>query len=328
MRQGGQTVSPIAAACLLCVIVTLFSAGCGGRALQDPLRDTGRFPDKARVEEVPFYPQDDYQCGPAALAMVLAWSGISISPGELVPETYTPGKQGSLQSALVAGARRHGRIAYPFSGPDMLFAEIAAGRPVIVLLNLAFSWYPKWHYAVAIGYDRNSGTVTLHSGTQAAEQLSFRVFHNVWKRSEYWGLSILPPSDTVMHPDEEKWLQAIVGLERAGQWQSAAVAYGKATELWPHSHNAWIGLGNSRYRLRDPAGAAAAFHEAIRVRPASGIAYNNLAQVLAQAGQYEEAEKAARQAVSLGGPLLETYARTLNEILTGRQHVPPNEIPE
>jgi tetratricopeptide (TPR) repeat protein len=328
MRRRGQTVSPVSAAGLLCILATLLNASCGGVAFKDSLRDSARFPVTARVEEVPFYAQDDYQCGPAALAMVLSWSGINIGPGELSPKTYTPGNKGSLQSALIAAARRHGRIAYSFSGPDMLFTEIATGRPVIVLLNLAFAWYPKWHYAVVIGYDRNDGTVTMHSGERAAEQLSFRVFRNVWQRSDYWGLAILPPTETVEHPDEEKWLAAIVGLERAGQWHAAATAYEKAVELWPHSHNAWIGMGNSRCSLGDPAGAAAAYQEAIKVRPASGIAYNNLAQVLAQTGQYEEAEKAARQAVSLGGLLQETYARTLNEILRGRQLEPPSETTE
>ncbi|HHO48564.1 MAG TPA: bacteriocin-processing peptidase family protein [Desulfobacteraceae bacterium] len=321
MRRREQPLGPITAALLL-MLATLLSAGCGGVALEESLRSTARFPDQARVEGVPFYPQEKNQCGPAALAMVLSWSGLSVQPEDLVAATYTSKRKGSLQSDLIAASRRHGRLAYPFHGPDLLLAEIAAGRPVIVLLNLAFSWYPQWHYAVVIGYDRNGGALTLHSGTKAAEQMSLRLFDKLWKRSDYWALSVLPPSETVARPDEEKWLEAIVGLERAWQWQAAAVAYGKAAQLWPHSHNAWIGLGNTRHRLGDPAGAAAAFREAIRVQPASGIACNNLAQVLLETGQYQEAEQAARQAVSLGGPLRETFLRTLNEVTAGGRDTP------
>lgn len=321
MRFCGQGGRPIATAALI-LLLSLCGTGCGSLPLRHALRNADRLPAKAEVEGVAFYPQDAYQCGPAALAMVLSWSGVPVSPQELVPETYTPDRKGSLQSVLVAAARRHGRIAYPVSGPDRAFAEIAAGRPVIVLLNLGFSWFPKWHYAVLTGYDRSAGTVTLHSGDRAGERLSFHVFGNVWKRSDYWGLLILPPTETAVDADEVTWIEAIIGLERAQQWQAAAVAYGKAVERWPHSHSAWIGLGNCRFRLGDSVGAAAAFREAVSIRPDSVIAYNNLAQVLAAAGRFEEAEQAARKAVSIGGPLLETCRRTLEEIQSMRAHDP------
>lgn len=310
------------AAAGLILLLSLCGAACGSLPLQHALRNADRLPEKAEVEGVAFFPQDVDQCGPAALAMVLSWSGLPVTPAELAAETYTPDKKGSLQSALVAAARRHGRIAYPLSGPDRVFAEIAAGRPVIVLLNLGFFWFPRWHYAVLTGYDRSAGTVTLHSGERAGQQLSFHVFGNVWKRSGYWGLLILPPTATAVDHREDQWIEAIIGLERARQWQAAEIAYGEAVEQWPNSHSAWIGLGNCRSRLGDQAGAAAAFREAIRIRPDSGIAYNNLAQVLAEAGRYEDAERAAAKAVTLGGPMLDAFRRTMEEIRRAREHVP------
>lgn len=171
---------------------------------------------------------------------------------------------------------------------------------------------------MVIGYDRKTEPVLLHSGTREEERLSFRVFGKIWARREYWGLLILPPGEMPVAPGEEQWLAAIAGLERTEQWQAAAVAYQKAGAQWPRSATAWIGLGNSRYALQDLAGAVSALREAVRVPPASAVAYSNLAQVLAETGQYEEAVTAAGSAVELGGPLQDTYRRTIDEILKSR----------
>lgn len=61
-----------------------------------------------RLESVPFYPQQAYQCGPAALAGVLGAAGATIDPETLAPQVYLPGRRGSLQAELVAAARRAG----------------------------------------------------------------------------------------------------------------------------------------------------------------------------------------------------------------------------
>jgi hypothetical protein len=303
----------VAPALLLLTISALLS-GCGSISGNDHLIKPFDGADQAMVRGVPFYPQQEYQCGPAALAMMLTWSGIPATPDALVPQIYTPSRKGSLQSALIAGARRHGRIAYPITGMQMLFDEIDADRPVLVLLNLSFFWYPKWHYAVVIGYDRNEKIIYLHSGTREKEKLSFRVFNNTWARSGFWGLLVLPPSQMPVNPDYRKWLDAAVGLELAEQWQAAEAAYERASEQWPQSANIWIGLGNSHFALRDLPGAALAFEKAIHVRPDSGVAYNNLAKTLAAMGHYEKGLAAARHAVILGGPFLEQFRNTLSEI--------------
>jgi hypothetical protein len=273
-------------------------------------------PQQVSLKNVPFYPQEQYHCGPASLAMVLGWSGIAVQPDELVQEVYSPGRRGSLQPDLISAVRRHGRVAYPISGTKTLTAELAAGHPVIVLLNLGFFWYPKWHYAVVVGYDQPAGEIILHSGNIQNERLSFRVFDNLWARSERWGLLVLPPSQFPAEIQKDTWLEAVVGLELAKQWPAAITAYEMTITQWPESYSAWIGLGNSRYAFGDLAGAASAFRQASRLNQKNGIAFNNLAQVLWEMGQPAEALAAARQAIILGGPLLEKFRQTLYEIET------------
>lgn len=307
---------------MLLLVLCLTLSGCG--ALSKGIRPwPTAAPLQVMVADVPFFAQEEHQCGPAALAMALRWSGIEVSPGDLTPEVYTPHQRGSLQPALIAGARRHGRIAYPISGIESLLAELAAGHPVIVLVNLGFFWYPKWHYAVAIGYDQPADEIILHSGQVKSERLALRVFENLWARSERWGLLVLPPTVLPLQAAEDPWLQAAVGLERAGQDSAAVTAYETARTKWPASFGAWLGLGNSRYATGDLAGAAAALQEATRLQATAGTAFNNLAQVLWEMGQQDEALTAARQAVALGGPLLETFRQTLANI-EGR----PGQTPE
>ncbi len=79
-----------------------------------------------------------------------------------------------------------------------------------------------------------------------------------------------------------------------------------------------IGLGNVEYALKDPAAAERAFRRASETLPASAVAFNNLAHVLAGLGRLEEAEAAARRAVALEGPQLPQARKTLEEILERR----------
>jgi len=299
----------------LLLAATLSGCGLLSEARLSPMPTA---PARTLVPGVPFFPQEELQCGPASLAMALAWSGVSVPPADLVPEVFSPGLKGSLQSSMVGAARRHGRLAYSFAGPDVLLAEIGAGHPAIVLVNLGFFWYPKWHYAVAIGYDQERSEIILHSGLTANERLSFRVFMNIWKRSGFWGLLVLPPDRLPARVTEGAWLDAVLGLERAGQLQAAATGYAAAVERWPQSFSAWMSLGNSRYSQSDLAGAAEAFRRAILLKPENGMAFNNLAHVLAEQGKQQEALSAAQRAVDLGGPLLERFRQTLEEVRSTR----------
>jgi hypothetical protein len=93
--------------------VLLVFSGCATVTTKNWYQDNGGIPPNHEVEAVPFYPQKEYQCGPASLAMALAWSGLHIDPDGLTSQVYTPSLKGSLPPAMVAATRRHGRVAYP-----------------------------------------------------------------------------------------------------------------------------------------------------------------------------------------------------------------------
>ena len=266
---------------------------------------------------MPFFPQEEYQCGPAALATVLNWSGISVTPAELAPQVYLPEREGSLQLELIGAARRHGRIPYVLRPQlESLLAEVSSGNPVLILQNLSLPWYPMWHYAVVVGFDLKRDSLVLRSGREERHEVPFKVFERTWRRSDYWAMVALPPDRLPFTAEEIPYIQAVAPLERLSRWPETAVAYATALTRWPKSLAARMGLGNSRYALGDVRGAEEAFRQATRDHPKAAAAYNNLAQTLLDQGRLPEALAAAQRAVELGGPQSDTSRETLKQIET------------
>ena len=301
----------------LAAIALLLTLGACATAQQTAalLEDSGELPLAAEVADVPFFPQEDYYCGPAAVAMTLAWTGLPVTQDDMVGQVYTPGRKGTLQPDVVAALRRNGRLAVRVESMSDMLMEIAAGRPVLVFQNLALSWYPQWHFAVATGYDLETGELILHTGTYESRAMSMSTFEHTWRRGGYWALVVLKPGQLPVNADEIDVLRAAAGLERSGRFGEAADAYETIGGRWPESFAAYMGLGNVRYALADLAGAETAYRMAVAATPEKAApAWNNLAYVLEEAGRRDEALEAARLAVSLGGDDADNYRATLEEI--------------
>jgi len=290
-------------------LASLLLAGCGTLT---PRPGQG-LPPQAYVE-TPFFAQEIHHCGPAALAGALGAAGVTTTPEALAPQVYLPGREGSLQLELLAAARAAGRLAYVLE-PDLDAAlrEVAAGRPVLVLQNLGLSWYPRWHYALLIGYDLPAGSVTLHSGTRRDYVTALATFERTWARAGRWALLVLPPDALPAAARELPYLAAAAALERSHP-AAAEAAYTAALGRWPASLPAGLGQGNARYAQGDLAGAAQAFAAAATTHPDSAVAHNNLAHVLHRLGRRDAALAAARRAVELAGDGLPEARRTLEEI--------------
>jgi hypothetical protein len=273
-------------------------------------------PPRAELTDVPFYPQEDYYCGPAALAMVLNAAGVKVTPEDLVDQVYLPGRKGSLQVEMLAAARRRGLVAYELAPEvtDML-REIAGGTPAIVLENYGpFSWFPVWHYSVVVGYDLDRLEVIRRSGVRQRRPTPLPVFEKIWKHENYWAMVAVPPDRVPVTATEPRYAGAVIALEKNGQIKNAFTAYNAMLKRWPESLAGQMGRGNTAYALHDIATAEAAFTKASQDHPDAAAAFNNLANVLAERGKFSDALAAAELAVSLGGPLLPSTQATLDEI--------------
>lgn len=275
-------------------------------------------PPMVELKEVPFFPQTEYQCGPAALATTLAAYGAKVTPEQLVSQVYIPERKGSLQVEMLAAARRHGMVSYQLAPRfDDLLRELAAGNPVIVLQNLGLR--EGWHYAVAVGYDYDNAKLILRSGETEREVMRFWTHEFVWMRGGYWAMVALPPDRIPATADESRWLSSIAALERAGDARSAGTAYEKFLQRWPNNTNASVGLANTHHALGNLKQAEVVLQQAATRDPQSVIVLNNLAQTLSDQGRHAEALPVIDRAVAIGGPFASAVAKTREGILSKMQ---------
>ena len=113
----------------------------------------------------------------------------------LVREVYLPARGGTLQPALVAAARERGRVPVAVGDLEGLLAEVAAGRPLLVLQDLGAAFFARWHYAVVVGVDSGRDEVFLRSGTDRRRVMELDTFLKTWRRGEYWALVVLRPDE-------------------------------------------------------------------------------------------------------------------------------------
>jgi tetratricopeptide (TPR) repeat protein len=279
-----------AIACLIC--------GCAA----DPFRaaTSEGLPDSIELAATPFFPQEQYQCGPAALATVLVDAGVPVGPDELIPKVYLPQRQGSLQPELLAASREYGRVPYviPPEFPALL-AEVSRGRPVLVLQNLGIRMAPAWHYAVVVGFSRERGEVVLRSGTDERRVTSAGVFARTWRRGGNWGVVALKPGELPATDDRAGYLRALAAAETVGRVDLSEPSYAAAAERWPGSSLAWLGLGNSAYARGNRDTAEQMYRRALEADAANAVALNNLASTVAELGRCDEARQLLQAAVQL-----------------------------
>jgi len=283
-------------------------AGCAGSPrLAEGLPPAA--PRSVELASVPFHPQEDFQCGPAALATVLGASGVAVGPAALAPQTFIPKRKGTLQAELIGAARRHGRVAYvlPEHG-DALVAELSEGRPVLLLQNLGSDLLPVWHYAVLVGYDADRNVAILRSGARRRLEMRWQRFAASWHRAGRWAITVLQPEAIPAHATATKYLDAAAGLEAAGQRKAAAVAYDTAIARWPEEPLFWLGRGNVAYADGELEAAADKYLRALLLVSQDAAARNNLALTLAGAGCFDEARRQLERAAAFaaGTPLMKS----------------------
>ena len=239
---------------------------------------------QALLSAVPFYPQQEYFCGPTTLSEVAAYYGVEHSADSIASLTFTPGLQGSLQIEMAAASRQLGFVAYEQRGSLSLLLQLIDEKiPVIVLQNNGLSWLPQWHYAVVIGYDLDRREIILHSGLTAEYRLPLATFERTWQRANYWLLAMLPPGRTSALLDPFLYTRACQDLLQTRQTAAGVTALISATQQWPDYWLPYFLLGN-HFLAQAPAEAASWFAQGLPLARQQPAYLNNYALVLSELG--------------------------------------------
>lgn len=145
------------------------------------------------INNVPFFPQERYYCGPASLASVINFYGISVSEEEIAKQVYNPKLNGALSMDMLNYARAKGLDAAYYKGSmEDIKKEISLGRPLIIFLDLGYSFYPVRHYIVAVGYDDKTDYLIAHSGAEKNKIFSYKGIQAAWERTGFGTILIAP----------------------------------------------------------------------------------------------------------------------------------------
>lgn len=275
------------AAILLAALALL--AGC--QSLPPPERHQA--PSSLKLD-LPFVPQDDYQCGPAALKMALSGVGVSEKLDTLVSEVWLPERKGTLAMSLNNASRERGIMPYPVNNPDALFAELEQGSAVLVMQNLGLPRWPQWHFAVVIGYYDSGQQIILHSDTREATTMRWNRFIRTWARADYWAIVLATPDRLPASATPAGLFRHITPLPDTHEyWSQASVRF-------PDSGLLWFANGNSLWEHGDAEGSLQAFQRSTELEPQRAAAWTNLIYVLEQQGKKDAAIRARCDAIALG----------------------------
>ena len=309
-------------------IVAILS-GCA--TLPDGSANLDRSSAPVEIAAAPFFPQQQFQCGPAALATILVHSGASTSASDLGPQVYIPGRQGSLQPELLAATRAADRIPYVIdTSVSAIYAELAANRPVLVLQNLGISQLPRWHYAVVVGVDPNHDKVYLRSGTDRRREMKLKTFLRTWQRGDFWAFVALQPGELPTQPELTRFAEAVAAVEASGHDQAARSSWQAAARRWPEHPVVLFGLANNELSAKNYQQAEFHYRRILATRPDNLLAANNLALALAYQARHAEALQQINRVLANAAtddPLRPEYLQTRQEIRDMPRKSSRNEEP-
>jgi tetratricopeptide (TPR) repeat protein len=284
----------------LLTLLALLTACATSPQTRQLVDDPPAIPQRVELSEVPFFPQQEYHCGPAALAGIINYRGTVVQPDEIARLVYVPELKGSLQVEIVAASRQFGLLPVQLDGKlESLLRELEAGNPVFVLQNLGLDAYPVWHYEIVIGYDFEQRYMILRSGVNRRITRSFALFEKTWQRADHWALVLVDGESIPATASAAAYLDAVIGLEQVGDPRPAHQAYATSLRRWPGNLLAHIGLGNTAYALGEYTDAAKAYRKALQIDPDKAEVWNNLAYALAQIGERDLSLAAIAQAIEL-----------------------------
>ena len=233
-------------------------------------------PAAVRLENISIVPQKFNNCGPANLAINLAYYGRADTQQDIariIRPTYEDRNVSPWEMVNYVNNQTPLR-AQTFSGGDLTVLKelLAAGFPVIIEKGLLPSAWEGWmgHYLTLVGYDEaqqqfSTFDTFLGPWDSSGRAETYEFIETYWQHFNYTFIIVYPP-------EAETVIEEIVGPERVDplkMWQQTAVKAQNDIQSDPENAFAWFNLGASLTRLGQLnddatyyADAAAAFDQA------------------------------------------------------------------
>jgi hypothetical protein len=304
--------------------------------------------------DVPYLPQTDALCGGAAVAMVYRYWGDVHADVRQFASLVDRRAGGIADAALVETVRQRGWTADRFEGSvPQLRANLAAGRPVIVLLT---DGRDRYHYVVVIG--AAADRIVVHDPAWGpSRSLRETDFLNRWRATRFWSLLVLPAPDSVVSifsrppqpsvvsgfsrtsqsPDsnttahtsrcETLIADAIVSIQRAGLASADDILAGVIAKC-PEASGPVRELAGVRFAQRRWSDAASLARRAVTLDPGDSYAWDVLGSSLFM---QDDAAGALRAWNQIGRPRvnlvrIEGLRRTRYQLVAGALPIVPGEV--
>lgn len=277
---------------LLGAALLLAGSGCARRLVRLSPPD----PEYTFIPNLGPLPQGDerYDCGPEAIAAVAAYYGKPIPVKQASLHLFNPALKGTIVAKIPDFLRDLGFSPGPGSGTLAdLRSAVDARRPIIVMVRLRPD---TLHFFVVVGYSDKKRSLAFLSYPGKDGPLwaycDYNRFNSYWEGADRFLLDIRP---------SDRPHDLAIRLERQRRWTDAKQLYLEVLTQNPGDHQAWIGLGNCQYALKEMKEAAFSYRKALQIAPGNAQAKNNLAHVLWETGgDLSEGLALALEAVSEG----------------------------
>ena len=144
---------------------------------------------KTIIPNVPFFKQQKYHCGPAALACVYNFLGLEQDVEEISERIYSRKQKGSLNLQLLIDAREQGLTATMHSGSfEKIKDAVDNESPLILMISEGAD---SLHYVVVVGYEEHDlSTIITHDGYEPYKEYSRKTLEKKWRPTGYCTIEI------------------------------------------------------------------------------------------------------------------------------------------
>ncbi|MFO7963111.1 MAG: C39 family peptidase [Desulfobacterales bacterium] len=179
---------PAARILLIVIFGAMLFAGCASRSTT---LTNGELNHSVVIDNVPFFAQNRYQCGPASLAGILNFFGDKVSPEEISDAIYRKDIRGTVSLDIVLFARKRGFHSRWYTGSiDDIHQTISAGIPLLVMVDKGVGFLKSYHFMVITGFSPDG--IIVNSGKSRHQIIPNRLFLYQWEKTQFWSLLVSP----------------------------------------------------------------------------------------------------------------------------------------